>query len=175
MDNRFQQQPTVENGGMFTRERIAELTKYALPHCSKLMNLYNAKHDGKLDPTDIARMMIDSYRAANHHFIPTGHDLSTYARYAIAQEGSTTRRRRVGSRVRTSRRPPLVCFWATPAENPPIDPIKADMALTIKLPARGTETEDFACCRAGLWASSQRGSGCWECGSPIWCQALHTS
>lgn len=45
------------------------------------MSLYDGNRDDKLEPADVARMMIDSYRGANKHFIPTGYDLSTYAKY----------------------------------------------------------------------------------------------
>ena len=38
--------------------------------------------DGKneLQPSDLARCMIDTYRGMNKHFIPTGYELSSFAR-----------------------------------------------------------------------------------------------
>lgn len=32
MDNRFQGPDSVENGGMFSREKIQQITQYPLPH-----------------------------------------------------------------------------------------------------------------------------------------------
>jgi hypothetical protein len=45
------------------------------------MSNYDTNRDDKLDPADMAKIMIDSYRGMNKHFIPTGYDLSTYAKY----------------------------------------------------------------------------------------------
>jgi hypothetical protein len=81
MDNRFQQGGPVENGGMFTRERIQQLTQYNYTWSRKIMSNYDTNRDDKLDPADMAKIMIDSYRGMNKHFIPTGYDLSTYAKY----------------------------------------------------------------------------------------------
>jgi hypothetical protein len=47
------------------------------------MKNYDVNHDDRLDPADMAKIMIDSYRGMNKHFIPTGYDLSTYARYIV--------------------------------------------------------------------------------------------
>lgn len=44
------------------------------------MNSYDANHDNVLEPADMAKAMIDTYRGMNRHFIPTGYELSTYAR-----------------------------------------------------------------------------------------------
>lgn len=43
------------------------------------MNLYGT--NGELKPQDLARCMIDTYRAMNKHFIPTGYELSAFAKY----------------------------------------------------------------------------------------------
>jgi hypothetical protein len=45
------------------------------------MSNYDANHDNVLEPADMAKVMIDTYRGMNRHFIPTGYELSTYARY----------------------------------------------------------------------------------------------
>ena len=45
------------------------------------MSNYDANHDNVLEPADLAKVMIDTYRGMNRHFIPTGYELSTYARY----------------------------------------------------------------------------------------------
>ena len=46
----------------------------------KVMSNYDANHDNVLEPADMAKVMIDTYRGMNRHFIPTGYELSTYAR-----------------------------------------------------------------------------------------------
>lgn len=47
----------------------------------KLVSLYGK--NGVLEPADLARCMIDTYRGMNKHFIPTGYELSSFARYAL--------------------------------------------------------------------------------------------
>lgn len=47
------------------------------------MSNYDTNRDDKLEPADMAKIMIDSYRGTNKHFIPTGYDLSTYAKYNV--------------------------------------------------------------------------------------------
>lgn len=44
------------------------------------MSNYDVNHDNVLEPADMAKVMIDTYRGMNRHFIPTGYELSTYAR-----------------------------------------------------------------------------------------------
>ena len=34
----------------------------------------------QIEPADLARCMIDTYRGMNKHFIPTGYELSCFAR-----------------------------------------------------------------------------------------------
>ena len=43
------------------------------------MELYGSNRD-ELEPSDLARCMIDTYRGMNKHFIPTGYELSSFAR-----------------------------------------------------------------------------------------------
>lgn len=44
------------------------------------MQLYGSNSNGQLEPSDLARCMIDTYRGMNKHFIPTGYELSSFAR-----------------------------------------------------------------------------------------------
>lgn len=44
----------------------------------QLVSLYGT--NGELKPQDLARCMIDTYRAMNKHFIPTGYELSAFAK-----------------------------------------------------------------------------------------------
>jgi hypothetical protein len=44
------------------------------------MQLYGSNSLDKLEPGDLARCMIDTYRGMNKHFIPTGYELSNFAR-----------------------------------------------------------------------------------------------
>jgi hypothetical protein len=43
------------------------------------MELYGGGKD-ELEPADLARCMIDTYRGMNKHYIPTGYELSSFAR-----------------------------------------------------------------------------------------------
>ena len=43
------------------------------------MQLYG-RNSNQLEPSDLARCMIDTYRGMNKHFIPTGYELSSFAR-----------------------------------------------------------------------------------------------
>ena len=43
------------------------------------MQLYGNSSQ-QLEPADLARCMIDTYRGMNKHFIPTGYELSSFAR-----------------------------------------------------------------------------------------------
>ena len=45
----------------------------------QIMQLYGNGKD-ELEPADLARCMIDTYRGMNKHFIPTGYELSSFAR-----------------------------------------------------------------------------------------------
>lgn len=42
------------------------------------MNLYG--NGSNIEPSSVARCMIDTYRGMNKHFIPTGYELSSFAR-----------------------------------------------------------------------------------------------
>ena len=44
------------------------------------MKLYGSGNQTELEPSDLARCMIDTYRGMNKHFIPTGYELSSFAR-----------------------------------------------------------------------------------------------
>lgn len=44
----------------------------------QLISLYGT--NGELRPQDLARCMIDTYRAMNKHYIPTGYELSSFAK-----------------------------------------------------------------------------------------------
>lgn len=44
------------------------------------MQLYGSNSTQELEPQDLARCMIDTYRGMNKHFIPTGYELSSFAR-----------------------------------------------------------------------------------------------
>lgn len=44
------------------------------------MQLYGSNSSNELEPADLARCMIDTYRGMNKHFIPTGYDLSSFAK-----------------------------------------------------------------------------------------------
>ena len=56
------------------------------------MASYDSNHDNVLEPADIARVMIDTYRGMNRHFIPTGYELSTYARvFDRSRRGTVSR------------------------------------------------------------------------------------
>ncbi len=44
------------------------------------MQLYGSTGNRQLEPSDLARCMIDTYRGMNKHFIPTGYELSSFAR-----------------------------------------------------------------------------------------------
>lgn len=44
------------------------------------MNLYG-NGSSAIEPPSVARCMIDTYRGMNKHFIPTGYELSSFARY----------------------------------------------------------------------------------------------
>lgn len=44
------------------------------------MQLYGTNSNQELEPQDLARCMIDTYRGMNKHFIPTGYELSSFAR-----------------------------------------------------------------------------------------------
>ena len=44
-----------------------------------MVSLYGT--NGELRPQDLARCMIDTYRAMNKHYIPTGYELSSFAKY----------------------------------------------------------------------------------------------
>lgn len=57
--------------------------------------------------------MIDTYRAMNKHFIPTGYELSGFAKYLIHNEEFSTPRIRVLSLTMTSVQPQLVYFLQT--------------------------------------------------------------
>ena len=37
---------------------------------------------GELHPKDLARCMMDTYRAMNKHYIPTGYELGSFAKYS---------------------------------------------------------------------------------------------
>ncbi len=43
------------------------------------MQLYGSGSN-QLEPADLAKCMIDTYRGMNKHFIPTGYELSSFAR-----------------------------------------------------------------------------------------------
>lgn len=43
------------------------------------MNIYG--NGSSIEPPSVARCMIDTYRGMNKHFIPTGYELSSFARY----------------------------------------------------------------------------------------------
>jgi hypothetical protein len=45
---------------------------------------------GELRPADLARCMMDTYRAMNKHYIPTGYELSSFAKYASPHAESST-------------------------------------------------------------------------------------
>jgi hypothetical protein len=79
MDNRFQGAEGVENGGMFSREKIQQISQYELSLPRQMVSLYGT--NGELRPQDLARCMIDTYRAMNKHYIPTGYELSAFAKY----------------------------------------------------------------------------------------------
>ena len=44
-----------------------------------MVSLYGP--NGELRPQDLAKCMIDTYRAMNKHYIPTGYELSAFAKY----------------------------------------------------------------------------------------------
>ena len=44
------------------------------------MQMYGSGSQNELEPADLARCMIDTYRGMNKHFIPTGYELSSFAR-----------------------------------------------------------------------------------------------
>ena len=46
----------------------------------KMMQLYASNNSNQLEPPDLARSMIDTYRGMNKHFIPTGYELSSFAK-----------------------------------------------------------------------------------------------
>ena len=69
----------IENGGMFSREQIHHLTQYILILLRQVMELYGNGQD-EVEPADLARCMIDTYRGMNKHFIPTGYELSSFAK-----------------------------------------------------------------------------------------------
>ena len=52
------------------------------------MSLYG--NNGELRPQDLARCMIDTYRAMNKHYIPTGYELSAFAKYPRSHAGFST-------------------------------------------------------------------------------------
>jgi hypothetical protein len=66
---------------------------------------------GELRPQDLARCMMDTYRAMNKHYIPTGYELSSFAKYpadhpessiAVAEELSLLRTSAIPQRVSSS-------------------------------------------------------------------------
>jgi hypothetical protein len=65
---------------MFTPEQIQRLTQYHIFKCRQVMQLYGSNSSERLIPDDLARCMIDTYRGMNKHFIPTGYELSNFAR-----------------------------------------------------------------------------------------------
>ena len=40
---------------------------------------------GELHPKDLARCMMDTYRAMNKHYIPTGYELGAFAKYLLCE------------------------------------------------------------------------------------------
>ena len=74
MDNRLSgEKELVENGGMFSREKIQQLSRYSFTYYRKVMQIYSSNNSDELQPHDLARCMIDTYRGMNKHFIPTGY------------------------------------------------------------------------------------------------------
>jgi hypothetical protein len=55
------------------------------------MQLYGSSSSNQLEPEDLARCMIDTYRGMNKHFIPTGYELSSFAKvFDQSRKGSIT-------------------------------------------------------------------------------------
>jgi hypothetical protein len=48
------------------------------------MSLYG-NNSSTIEPSSLARSMIDTYRGMNKHFIPTGYELSSFARYVFVE------------------------------------------------------------------------------------------
>ncbi len=57
---------------------------------------------GELRPQDLARCMMDTYRAMNKHYIPTGYELSSFAKYPADHAESSTAAAEESSLLRTS-------------------------------------------------------------------------
>ena len=57
---------------------------------------------GELRPQDLARCMMDTYRAMNKHYIPTGYELSSFAKYPNDHAESSTAAAEASSLLRTS-------------------------------------------------------------------------
>lgn len=77
-----------------------------------MVSLYGT--NGELRPQDLARCMIDTYRAMNKHYIPTGYELSAFAKYPHPHVGSSTAPARESSLRRTSETPPRASSSPTP-------------------------------------------------------------
>ena len=64
-------------------QQIKNTTNHTVTHTlsRQLISLYGS--NGELKPQDLARCMIDTYRAMNKHYIPTGYELSAFAKYNL--------------------------------------------------------------------------------------------
>jgi hypothetical protein len=68
---------------------------------------------GELRPQDLARCMMDTYRAMNKHYIPTGYELSSFAKYPANHAESSTAVAEESSLLRTSATPQRVSSSST--------------------------------------------------------------
>ena len=68
---------------------------------------------GELRPQDLARCMMDTYRAMNKHYIPTGYELSSFAKYAASHAESSTAAAEASSPLTTSATPPRASSSST--------------------------------------------------------------
>ena len=57
--------------------------KVPLQTHSQMITLYGT--GGELHPKDLARCMMDTYRAMNKHYIPTGYELGSFAKYLVTK------------------------------------------------------------------------------------------
>ena len=69
---------SIENGGLFSREECRNLARYHLPTFRKIIETYDGNNDGICETIEVAKWLVDCYRAMNKSFQPTATDIASY-------------------------------------------------------------------------------------------------
>ena len=68
----------VENGGLFTREECRNVVRYFFFAFRKIIDRYDGNGDGICETIEVAKWLVDCYRAMNRSFSPTATDIASY-------------------------------------------------------------------------------------------------